>query len=82
MATEKGWTCIAEVAARLQVTGDSIYRRVDAKGFPARRVGRLPRFRLCEVDDWVKTGGGGTDLSRKPARKQLQERAQEPGGSC
>ena len=46
MATEEGWVDIAEVAAHLQVTKDSIYHWVDAKGFPARRVGRLLRFRL------------------------------------
>ena len=56
MATEEGWVDIAEVAAHLQVTKDSIYRWVDTKGFPARRVGRLLRFRLSEVDEWVKAG--------------------------
>ena len=54
MATEEGWVGIAEVAAHLQVTKDSIYRWVDAKGLPAHRVGRLLRFRLSEVDEWVK----------------------------
>ena len=53
MATEEGWIGIAEVAAHLQVTKESIYRWVDSKGFSARRVGRLHRFRLSEVDDWV-----------------------------
>ena len=57
MPTEEGWVDIAEVAAHLQVTKDSIYRWVDTKGFPARRVGRLLRFRLSEVDEWVKAGG-------------------------
>ena len=44
MATEEGWVGVAEVAAHLQVARDSIYRWVDAKGFPAHRVGRLLRF--------------------------------------
>ena len=56
--TKEGWVGVAEVAAHLQVARDSIYRWVDAKGFPAHRVGRLLRFRLSEVDDWVKTDGG------------------------
>lgn len=30
MATEEGWVTIAEVAAHLQVTKESIYRWVDA----------------------------------------------------
>ena len=41
----------------------SIYRWVAAKGFPARRVGRLLRFRLSEVDEWVKAGGDESGTS-------------------
>ena len=58
MASEEGWVGIAEVAAHLSVARDSIYRWVDTKDFPAHRVGRLLRFRLSEVDEWVRTGGG------------------------
>ena len=80
MATEEGWVSIAEVATHLQVTKESIYRWVDAKGFPARRVGRLLRFRLSEVDEWVKNSGGSNSASRSSseppgqvARAQIQE---------
>ena len=58
MATNEGWGGIAEVAAHLQVTKDSICRWVASKGLPARRMGRLFRFRLSEVDEWVKHSGG------------------------
>ena len=58
MASEEGWVGIADVAAHLSVAKDSIYRWVETKDFPAHRVGRLLRFRLSEVDEWVKTGGG------------------------
>ena len=63
MAVEEGWGAIAEIAAHLQVAKNSIYRWVDAKGFPARRVGRLLRFRLSEVDEWVKAGGDDSESS-------------------
>ena len=58
MAAEEGWVDIAEVAAHLQVARDTVYRWVNTKGLPAHRVGRLLRFRLSEVDAWVKTGSG------------------------
>ncbi len=57
MASEEGWVGIADVAAHLQVARDSIYRWVETKDFPAHRVGRLLRFRLSEVDEWVRTSG-------------------------
>ncbi len=54
MTSTENWVDIAEVATHLQVTKDSIYRWVDSKSFPAHRVGRLLRFKLSEVDDWVR----------------------------
>ena len=68
MATEEGWVGIAEVAAHLQVTKDSIYRWVDSKGFPAHRVGRLFRFKLSQVDDWVQSGSGDESESSPSAK--------------
>ncbi len=58
MAHDERWVGVEEVAAHLRVAKDSIYRWIETKGLPARRVGRLLRFRLSEVDDWVEAGGG------------------------
>lgn len=66
MASEEGWVGIADVAAHLSVAKDSIYRWVDSKDFPAHRVGRLLRFRLSEVDEWVRAGGGSAPKTRPP----------------
>ena len=65
MTSEEGWVGIADVAAHLSVAKDSIYRWVDTKDFPAHRVGRLLRFRLSEVDEWVRTGGGTGSRTRR-----------------
>ena len=67
MASEEGWVGIADVAAHLRVARDSIYRWVETKDFPAHRVGRLLRFRLSEVDEWVRTGGGNGPEPRSPS---------------
>lgn len=58
MSTEEHWVNIEEVAAHLGVNRDSVYRWIETKGFPAHRVGRLFRFKLSDVDEWVKQGGG------------------------
>lgn len=58
MAPEERWVGVAEVAAHLQVAKESIYRWIESKDFPAHRVGRLLRFKLSEVDEWVTTSGG------------------------
>lgn len=68
MAPEEGWVGIEAVAAHLQVAKESIYRWVDSKGFPAHRVGRLLRFKLSDVDEWVTTSGGN-DSGSNPTGK-------------
>ena len=80
MASEEGWVGIADVAAHLSVAKDSIYRWVEKKDFPAHRVGRLLRFRLSEVDEWVKTGGDGHSGNR-PTTKATRVRRRRGGTS-
>lgn len=58
MAAEERWVGVEDVAAHIGVAKESIYRWIDSKAFPAHRVGRLLRFKLSEVDEWVKASGG------------------------
>ncbi len=60
MSNER-WVTVDEVAGHLGVTRDSVYRWMNSKGLPAHRVGRTWRFRLSEVDDWVRSGRGAAD---------------------
>lgn len=58
MDIEERWVGVEDVAEHLNVAKDSIYRWIDKKGFPAHKVGRLFRFKLSEVDNWVRQGSG------------------------
>jgi len=58
MASEERWVGVNNVADHLGVAKDSVYKWIETKGFPGHRVGRLFRFKLSEVDVWVKQGGG------------------------
>jgi excisionase family DNA binding protein len=55
------WVSVDEVASHLGVAKDSVYRWIEAKGLPAHRVGRLWKFRLSEIDEWVQAGGANDD---------------------
>lgn len=59
MDTEERWVGVEDVADHLNVNKDSVYRWIEKKGLPAHRVGRLFRFKLSEVDEWVRAGGAG-----------------------
>lgn len=50
----EAWVSVDDVAKHLGVVRESIYRWIENRGLPARRVGRLWKFRLSEVDAWVQ----------------------------
>ncbi len=54
MTTEEHWVGVEDVAIHLGVAKDSVYRWIDERGLPAHRVGRLFRFKLSEIDEWVR----------------------------
>lgn len=51
------WVSVDGVAKHLSVAKDSIYRWIERKKLPAHKVGRLWKFKLSEVDEWVRDGG-------------------------
>lgn len=57
------WSSVNEVAKHLGVAQDSIYRWIEGRRLPAHKIGRLWKFKLSEVDAWVRAGG--TDVASK-----------------
>lgn len=51
------WISISEAADYLGVNKDTIrnWIRKDT-GIPAHRIGKLWKFKRCELDEWVKSG--------------------------
>jgi excisionase family DNA binding protein len=74
------WASIDEAAAHLGVRKDSVYRWIESRGLPARKIGKLWKLKLSEVDAWVNAAGANEDDApapgaaanarvRKPARR-------------
>jgi excisionase family DNA binding protein len=59
------WVSVDDLAQHLGVTKDSVYRWIDRKGLPARKVGKLWKVKLSEVDEWVRMGAAGQPKSDK-----------------
>lgn len=53
------WLSADDIAAHLGVTKETIYVWIADKGMPAHKIGRLWKFQVSEVDDWVRRGGVG-----------------------
>lgn len=61
----ESWASVDEVAKHLGVAKDSVYRWIENRGLPAHKIGRLWKFMLSEVDEWVRVGGAGADEDDK-----------------
>jgi excisionase family DNA binding protein len=57
----ESWVSVHDVAKHLDVAKDSIYRWIERRGLPARKIGRLWKFKLSEVDEWVRAAGARSD---------------------
>ncbi|GAB2817829.1 helix-turn-helix domain-containing protein [Alpinimonas psychrophila] len=55
-----------EIADHLGVIKDTVYSWIANKGMPAHKVGRLWKFQVSEVDEWVR-GDGAADSDRDEA---------------
>lgn len=48
------WASIDEVAKHLGVAKDWSYRWIERRGLPAHKIEGLWRFKLSELDTWVR----------------------------
>lgn len=74
----ESWSSVDVVANHLGVAPDSIYRWIEARGLPAHRIGRLWKFKLSEVDEWVRAGhaeGGEKAALKAKATKNRRGRS-------
>lgn len=59
--TTEPWASVEDVAKHLGVAKDSVYRWIETRMLPAHRIGRLWKFKLSDVDEWVRAGGADVD---------------------
>ena len=71
MVVEK-WSTLKEVQDYLGVGRETILQWISKRNIPAYKVGRLWKFKLSEVDDWIRSGGADD----RNADKKNEEEAQ------
>lgn len=57
MKAAEPWVSVEGVAQHLGVARESVYRWIEHRGLPAHKIGRLWKFKLTEIDRWVRSGG-------------------------
>ena len=55
MVVEK-WSTLKDVQEYLGVGRETILQWISKRNMPAYKVGRLWKFKLSEVDDWIRSG--------------------------
>jgi excisionase family DNA binding protein len=59
MTRAEAWVSIDAIARHLDVSNDTVYRWIKERHMPAHRVGRQWKFKVSEVDEWVRAGNAG-----------------------
>lgn len=57
----ESWASVDETAKHLGIRKETLYRWIEKRALPAFRVGRHWKFKLSEVDTWVRDGGAAGD---------------------
>jgi excisionase family DNA binding protein len=53
--TEK-WSSLEEVAGHIGVNKDTVRNWIKKDAIPAHKIGKLWKFKLSEIDEWIKSG--------------------------
>lgn len=65
------WLSVEEIARHLGISKETVYRWLEKGRIPARRIGKLWKFKASEVDEWVSSGHAADfDKSRYSHRSE------------
>lgn len=62
------WVTMKDVQEYLGVRRETITQWIHKRDMPAYKVGRFWKFKITEVDQWIRAGGAADDTS-KPQQK-------------
>lgn len=51
------WSSMDIITDYLGVSRETVLQWISNRNMPAHKVGRLWKFKISEVDDWIRSGG-------------------------
>jgi len=55
-ADAEKWSSLEEVAEHIGVNKDTVRNWIKKEAISAHRIGKLWKFKLSEIDEWIKSG--------------------------
>jgi excisionase family DNA binding protein len=55
------WVTSDEICKHLRISVNTLTRWMSERGMPVHRVGRSLRFKLTEIDTWIRSGQAAGD---------------------
>lgn len=53
----ENWTSMKTITEYLDVSRETVLQWIANRNMPAHKVGRLWKFKISEVDEWIRSGG-------------------------
>jgi len=50
------WRSMSTVVDYLSVSRETVLQWIEKKGMPAHKVGRQWKFKISEIDEWIRSG--------------------------
>jgi excisionase family DNA binding protein len=57
------WSSLKDITDYLGVSREAIFKWIDNRGMPAHKVGRLWKFKISEIDGWIRSGGAADKVN-------------------
>jgi excisionase family DNA binding protein len=51
------WSSMDTITDYLDVSRETVLQWINNRNMPAHKVGRLWKFKISEIDEWIKSGG-------------------------
>ena len=62
------WSSMDIITNCLGVSRETVLQWISNRNMPAHKVGRLWKFKISEVDKWIRSGGAAENSSAEEAK--------------